>query len=79
MNAAYWLPVAGQIRANEVVSSGHRTAREAWDELVKTEQAGHTARVACLKTIEHERPAGDPDCRPFESARYCVIVKKAGR
>lgn len=71
MNATYWDIKPGQIAGNEELISGHTSAREAWKALGKRD-----GRVACLQTIESELPAEDPAYAPFETSRYCVLVRK---
>ncbi len=70
-NAEHWIPAAGQLRPGERVDSGYNTAREAW---VACDRLGK-GRVACLRTVESERPIESAEYAPFESSRYCVIVE----
>ena len=73
-HATYWKIAPGQIGAEEHVHTGYPTARAAWKAL-----AGQDGRVVCLRTVEYDLPADNPARQSFESARYCVVVKKAGR
>jgi hypothetical protein len=74
-NATYWTVVPGQIAALETIDAGCGTAHAAHQVLDALIAAGGTGRVVCLRTIEHDAPADDPAYAPFESSRYCVIVR----
>jgi hypothetical protein len=75
MNATYWAVKEGQLKAGEVVHTGHRD-KDAADQEARTLPARYQALVGKLKTIESDAPIESPDYQPFPSARWCVIVKE---
>lgn len=75
MNAPYWIPKDGQLRPGEMVHTGHAHQDDAGRE-AEALPARYAALVSRLETIESDYPSDDPRYEPFNSARWCVIVKQ---